>query len=955
MNFLEAVARRFAGRGPLDRVCFVFPSRRSGTFFKRYLGIAAGRPVFVPGVMTIDELFSRIAGMAETPQKVRLLDVLYKEYIRLAPGSDDTGPESFDQFLYWGDILLSDFDDLDKYLVDVRRLLVNLHDLKALSSDYDFLTDDQTAAIAAFCNSFFTHAPGRDGGAGAPDGVPAGNRQQFARIWDILYPLYCAFRERLAEKDMAYAGMIYRNVAESLPASGTLLPEYDEIVFVGLNALNACEKRLLDHLRKEGRADFYWDYAGPMVTDPANLAGRFMRDNVRRFPPKEPFSCPARDPSAQHFEVIRVPSAVGQTRKAMQILSQLEREGHLSRAEETAVVLPDEKLLFPMLGAIPESIGHVNVTMGYALSASSGATLFQLLERLQAGRRERGGETTFYHRDVTDLLEHPYIAAAADPEAVAQVKKWIREENRIHVPLSGLWSREGIFRTVFQPVGRTGAIPAWLKEIIETLQAYQNPLEREFLSYYHKAVVELEEVGLDLDALEAATWFRLLSGSIALVKIPFEGEPLSGLQLMGPLETRALDFDNVILLSVGEGSFPSRSVSASFIPYNLRRGFGLPTYEMQDAMWAYYFYRFICRPARVYLIYDSRTEGMQSGEESRYVKQLRYLYEVPLVEKVATYSLSASAVEETLPFVEKDDAVMAALTQRYLVDGKPFSATALNAYLECPLRFYYAHVKGIKEADEVVESLDAGLFGSIFHRVMERLYAPFLGACLEKDALEALRRDKRRIETLIGEAFAEKHVSDLVGENLILRDLVGHFVRRILSVDAAFAASGKSLHLLDTEADTSWTLPLSDGRKVRLFGIIDRLDSLEPGVVRVVDYKSGSVKGLDDCGDVDRLFDTTLVLRRPSVAFQLYFYALMKTRLQKDSSVRFTPCTYSLRSIFSDALPASHEISPEKLDQFQTRLAALVEEILSPGKPFSASSSEDVCKYCNFKRLCNRQ
>lgn len=952
MKFLEAVAARFAGRPSLDRICFVFPSRRSGTFFKRYLGIAAGRPVFVPGVLTIDELFSCIAGMEETRQKVRLLDVLYQEYVRLEPRSDDVPPETFDQFLYWGDILLSDFDDLDKYLVDVRRLLVNLRDLKALSSDYDFLTEDQKAAIAAFCNSFFARTSGVDGGS---DGIPGGNRQKFARIWDILYPLYCAFRERLAEKDLAYAGMIYRSVAESLPETDTLLPQFDEFVFVGLNALNACEKRLLDHLQKEGRADFYWDYSGPMVTDPANLAGRFIRDNERRYPPKEPFSCPARDPSDQHFEVIRVPSAVGQTRKAMQILSQLQQEGHLSHAEETAVVLPDEKLLFPMLGAIPESIGHVNVTMGYALSASSGATLFQLLERLQAGRRERGGETTFYHRDVTDLLEHPYFAASADPEAVTQVKKWIREENRIHVPQAGLLERGGIFRTVFRTVERTGGLPAWLKEIIEAMQVHQDPLEREFLSYYHQAVADLEEVGLDLDSLEAATWFRLLAGSISLVKIPFEGEPLSGLQLMGPLETRALDFENVILLSVGEGSFPSRSVSASFIPYNLRRGFGLPTYEMQDAMWAYYFYRCICRPARVYLIYDSRTEGMQSGEESRYIKQLRYLYEVKLVEKVATYSLSASAVEDTLPCVEKDDAVMAALTQRYLVDKKPFSATALNAYLDCPLRFYYAYVKGIKEPDEVVEDLDAGLFGWIFHRVMERLYTPFIGKYLGQDVLEALRRDRQHIETLIGEAFAEKHVSELVGENLILRDLVGHFVRRILAVDAAFAASGKPLQLIDTEAETGWTLPLPDGRSVRLFGIIDRLDSPEPGVVRVVDYKSGSVKGLDDCSNVDNLFDTSLVLRRPSVGFQLCFYALMKKRLAKDPAVRFNPCTYSLRSIFSDTLPQSHEISPEKIDKFQEGLAGLVAEILSPGIPFTASSSEDVCKYCNFKRLCNRQ
>ena len=324
MNFLEAVARRFAQRGPLDRVCFVFPNRRSGTFFKRWLGLAAGKPVFVPNVLTIDELFARIAGVTETKDKARLLYALYQDYVRLIPHSEDREVESFDQFIYWGDILLSDFDDLDKYLVDVDRLLVNLRDLKELSTDYDFLTDDQKAAIAAFCGSFFHEMPGQAGHDEGHDGG-GGSRRNFAVIWNVLLPLYHAFRASLSAKGWAYAGMIYRSVAESLSEEKAILPQYDEIVFIGLNALNACEKRLLDQLKREGRADFCWDFAGEMVTDPDNLAGRFLRENIKRYPPREPFDCPARDPRAQQFEVIRVPSAVGQTRKARQILQALQQ------------------------------------------------------------------------------------------------------------------------------------------------------------------------------------------------------------------------------------------------------------------------------------------------------------------------------------------------------------------------------------------------------------------------------------------------------------------------------------------------------------------------------------------------------------------------------------------------------------------------------------------------------
>ncbi len=940
MVFLQAVAERFAQRGPLDRVCFVFPNRRSATFFKRYLGKAAGRPVFVPNVLTIDELFAKIAGIQESQQKARLLYILYQEYIKLMPGSPETGPEPFDQFIYWGDILLSDFDDLDKYLVDVRRLLVNLHDLKALSADYSFLEEDQKQAIAAFCNSFF---------AGKESGV----RQGFAEIWDILYPLYTAFQGALEAQGLAYAGMIYRRVAESLPEAGTLLPQFDEIVFVGLNALNACEKALLNHLKKEGRADFYWDFAGPMVTDPDNLAGRFLRDNINNYPPKQAFACPALDPQQQYFEVIRVPSAVGQTRKALQILQQLQEKGELLHPEQTAVVLPDENLLFPMLGAVPEGIGKVNVTMGYSLSASSGAQIFQLLERLQANARQRNGRWGFYHRDVVDLLEHPYITAAADPQQISALKLAIREENLIFVPAERLAAPGGICATVFQAIPRTDAIPAWLKAILEQVQPGQRPLEREFLYHYHEAVCELEGMGLPLETLEPRTWYRLLAQYIALVKIPFEGEPLSGLQIMGPLETRALDFDTVIMLSVGEGIFPSRSVSASFIPFNLRLGFGLPTYEQQDAMWSYYFYRGICRARRIYLLYDSRTEGLQSGEESRFIKQLRYLYEVPLVEKVATYALSSKGGQQELPRVEKDAAVLQELEYRFFIRHKTFSASALNAYLDCPLQFYYQYVKEIREQDEVVEDLDAGIFGTLYHRVMEWLYQPFLGGELRTEDLKALRNDRKRIERLLDDAFAEARITEISGENQILRDLIRHFVRRTLEVDATLSTQ-QPLWLQGLEEKVFSTLALADGRQVQLFGKIDRLDSQEAGLVRVVDYKSGNVKGKDDCQDVDKLFDRTLK-KRPSIGFQLYFYALLKYRTASDPSQRFAPCIYSLRDIFSTELPGCYSIAPEQLDAFEQRLAALVAEVFDPATPFAATEREEICQYCNFKRLCNRQ
>ena len=935
MVFLEAVAERYARRQSLERTCFVFPNRRSATFFKRYLGRAAGRPVFVPSMCTIDELFQRISGL-ETIDKVSALDRLYRIYRDLLQEQGRTA-ESFDDFIYWGDILLSDFDDIDKYRVEADKMLVNLRELKELTSNYDFLSDTQRAAIAEFCGSYF--------GKGEAE---SGSRRDFAQLWNILHPLYTRFREDLGNAGLGYPGMIYRSVADGIRPDSRLLPAFDEVVFIGLNALNNCEIALLDELKKEGKADFYWDFEGPLLKDRANKAGRFISQNIDRFPSREPLEGIAPE-GLPAIEVIRVPSAVGQTRKAMQIIEELHAAGRLATPEETAVVLPDESLLFPMLGALPASVQKVNVTMGYPLSAGQVETLLSFAERLQANRRTKGGAAHFNNSDVMDLLEHPYVIAADADGIVPSVRSAIRAQNRIFVAADWLAAQSPLLATLFTPVERTDGLAGWLLELIQALQAQQPALEREFLYRYSEIITALAKVALDYDTLEQRTWFRLLARLAALVSVPFEGEPLSGLQLMGPLETRALDFRNIIMLSVGEGIFPSRTVSSSFIPYNLRVGFGLPTYELQDAIWSYYFYRSICRAELVWLLYDSRTEGLQSGEESRYIKQLKYHYGLPVVEKVATYSLDVKAAERTVVTVEKSPAVLQELHERFVAGKGTFSASSLNSYIDCPLKFYYQYVRQIKEQDEVTEEVDASLFGDIFHGVMQQLYTPFKQQLISRETLAQLRKDRRRLEQLTVAAFREKGIEEIEGENAILKNLVLRFVDRTLELDGGMTP----FTFLGAEEKRDCALQLPDGRRVRLFGYIDRLDTNLPGIVRVVDYKTGSVERKDDCRNVDKLFDRSLS-PRPYIAFQLYFYALLMSRQPDAGDTRYQPCVYALRDIFK-GVPAEHPIDPEKLADFAGRVQALIEEIFNPAIPFAGDCADDkTCGYCPFKRLCKR-
>ena len=935
MKFLEAVAHAFADCDNLQRMCFVFPNRRSSIFFQKYLGQASGKPLFCPKILTIDELFGGLSPLRKV-DGIEALGILFKDYLSVKPKPAEEVPEeTFDQFIYWGDILLRDFDDIDKYLVDAEKILVNIADLKDLSVSYDFLSEKQKQAIARFCRAFDAASVSAD---------PSDKKRMFLTTWNLLLPLYSKFRASLASAGLGYNGMIYRGVVESDGYSEKLRKEYDKIVFVGLNALSRCEEKLMDTLRDDGLADFYWDFRGEMVTDPENRAGFFVRENVERYRSERELDDPACE-EGQSFEVIAVPSSVGQTRIAQQILEELHSAGNMEDSTGTAVVLPDESLLQPMLGAVPEFIGNINVTMGYPLGAGCASSFLAIVERLRNNARERDAKVSFYHTDVLDMLEHPYFAKSCGEGAVLKdLASEICRDNLIYIPQETLASAGGIFPIIFRYVPETREIPGYLLETIESIEEYQTDLERECLFHYHKTISTLQSTMKRLDSdwnMSSATFYRLLDQCVSLVSIPYRGEPLKGLQIMGPLETRTLDFENVIMLSVGEGVFPSRTVSASFIPYNIRIGFGLPTYEYHDSVWAYYFYRSICRAKRVFLIYDSRAGGLRNGEESRFIKQLKYQYNIPVRERVAAYRLEGGAEEEGETSVGKSGKL-----------PSKFSATALNAYIDCPLKYYYQYVMRIEEQDEVVEDLDAGLFGSIYHEVMEKIYRPLTGKPLTSRDMESIRKDRAKISGLVDEAFFSKaKIKETVGRNIILKQLIVKYIDQTLKVDSGIAP----LTVKGTELPIECGIDFGDGRHATLGGVIDRLDTRGDGIVRVVDYKTGKVDGKDDCGDVDKIFDEPFG-NRPSIAFQLYFYALMLRYAGRgEDNLSYSQCIYSLRSIFT-SVPEAKLIDPEKLDEFESRLRSLISEIYDPTVPFtSRKTNGNVCEYCNFKELCRKR
>ena len=961
--FLYQVATLFYQQygAEIHRLAFVFPNRRAGLFFQKYLSEISERPLFSPSILTINDLFMQLSGK-HPADKIQMLFRLYELYKQRSGSS-----ESFDEFIYWGEMLLNDFDDIDKYMVDARMLFRNVSDLKSLDDDFNYLSPEQVQAIRSFWSSFY------------PKG-DSPNQQHFLELWEILYDLHAGLRTSLAKDGCGYDGMIFREVVEQLEKEPMSDFPFDQVVFVGLNALSVSEERLLLALQKKGVADFYWDYVGPWVTDPDNKASFFLGRNLRLFPSR--MQLPATGPVQAEIRVMGVPSAIGQAKQVYPILQALADEQQLTdeSALRTAIVLPDEHLLVPVLNAIPEAIQHINVTMGYPLAGTPVAALMEYILTLQKNIRYIDRVPVFYFRDVLPILNHQYVMAAA-PEEVSQLVKDMTAGNRIYVHAADL-NRHELLSILFTPVQNTEELSDYLIHVLEALNAClrnnrPNPddeemisnstqttadIEQEFIFHYFATVNRMKEVMREAKIeMRLDTYFRLLKRMTDLITIPFEGEPLSGLQVMGVLETRALDFDRLIILSMNEGIFPLKKAANSFIPYNLRRGFGLPTYEHQDSVWAYHFYRLIRRAKQVTLLYDTRTTGLQTGEVSRFVHQLRYHYQYPLIDELVVYDVASSAVP---PISVQKTAEVEKLLSDFLFGGpRALSASAINTYLDCPLKFYFSVLEQIQEEDEITETVERDVFGSILHKVMEDLYAPFKGKLVTADLLKLLRKDQPLLTGTIARAFAELFfkspvVRPLEGENFLTGEMIRKYAEKILEQDARFTP----FHYIESEKKVRATITLSDRRIVQLKGFIDRVDSLDR-VLRIVDYKTGS--GKLEFESVEGLFDKE-AKDRPKAVMQVFLYAWMYQQLPEYTGMPIQPAIYYLRTLFQRSFDPVVEQKKgrgkaDKVNSFQDfasdfedKLRQCLDEIFDLDIPFTQTETGKACAYCSFRGLCGK-
>lgn len=952
-SFLQLVAHDLYEKigNDLSRTVLVFPNKRANLFFNEHLAEESEQPIWSPAAMSISDLFRKLSTQ-KAGDPIRLVCELYKVF-REKTESEET----LDEFYFWGELLISDFDDVDKNLVDADKLFSNLQDLKNLADDYEFLDKEQEEAIQQFFQNFSIERR-------------TVLKEKFISLWDKLGAIYHSYRENLTEHGIAYEGMLYRNVIEQLD---TTQLKYDKYIFVGFNVLNKVETKFFQLLQDAGKAMFYWDY-DIFYTQVISKheAGEFIKRNLKLFPNELPES---------YFDTLRKPkniryiSASTENAQARFIPEWVRNTiSTTDQEKENAVVLCNEALLLPVLHSIPQEVKNVNITMGFPLAQTPVYSFVDAALQLQTVGY-RGDTGRFTHETVSTILKHPYTRQLSDN--AEKLERELTKTNRFY-PLPSELKKDDFLAKLFTPANGIKDLCTYLTELIKDIAAiYQkeskyddifNQLYRESLFNCYTTInrlyslIQSGELNVRVDTLR-----RLISKVLTASNIPFHGEPAIGMQVMGVLETRNLDFRNLILLSLNEGQLPKSGGDSSFIPYNLRKAFGMTTIEHKNAVYAYYFYRLIQRAENITLLYNTSSNGLNRGEESRFMLQL--LVEGP--HKITREYLEAgqSPQSATPLCIDKTPTVLDRLYSAYDFSNTQshiLSPSALNAYLDCRLRFYYRYVAQLKAPEEVSAEIDSALFGTIFHLAAQLAYIDLTtaGKMVKKEDLESLLRNEVKLQGYVDLAFKKEFFKvgkeekpEYNGIQLINSKVIVSYLKQLLRNDLQYAP----FEMIDMEKPVKETISINTEQgplTICLGGTIDRIDAKD-STLRIVDYKTGGSPKIP--ANIEQLFTPSET--RPNYIFQTFLYAAIMSRQQ---SLKVAPALLYIHRASSDSYspviemgePRQHKIPVNNFaffeEEFRERLVILLEEIFNKQESFTQTEDTKKCAYCDFKALCKR-
>lgn len=993
--FLEQVATHYLNKDiDLSNYCFVFPNRRSGQFFKDYFTrLTSAATTMLPEVETITELVAEITGdTLATP--IEAISILYNAYKEIA---DDNSLQEFDKFIFWGNTILRDFNDVDMYMVDPEQIFRNVKELKEIGTDY--LTPELKQAIE---NIFKVHIDSQDS-----DTLWKSVEGRYVKLWEQLHSLYVTFNKLLDQEELSYNGRSLKKAVQCVDKATAQELPHDKYIFAGFNVLSKCEQEIFKKLKQKGLAEFCWDYnSRAFRDDKTNQATKFISTYIKDFPN-------AIDETEINdfpdITVIGIPSNVGQAKYAFQVVDELvesKKIADVNNAIDTAIVLPDESLFIPLLNSVSDKVPNINVTLGYPLRGSSIVSLMRIVAQMHSRARREGGKRdfAFLKEDVKCVLSHPVIKSHYGPEATRLTSE-IDNSNAYTITekqFSG-YGFADLFETIHD-VKNEEEIESYIERIKHFVEktclatgqqcnaadpdpdaedepmSLQAAFARQYLDVLNETQDVISHYGIPMCECSI---FYLIDRLTSLYTIPFQGEPLAGLQVMGMLETRCLDFKNLIMLSMSERIFPRKYFSSSFIPVNMRRHYKMSTIEHQESMTAYYFYRLISRAENVYLLYDTTTQSLGSGEHSRFIDQLEKIYGVKM--HFRQLNMKIKPASSLAISIDKDEATWKAIeAYRQESSGQYLSASSIKELIRCPLKFYFHHIQKLNEDNDDSEFMDASTFGSIVHDTLQQLYYPaeLNGTgkhnIVNKGAIEGFI--KRRLENCVvsntNSLYLHKKEAELddplTGDALIVKDALIIFVKKVLTHDLDLLKKHETdyFEIYECEQQHELTLKLPGAKQSFNFMYrIDRADKIGgKGPLRIIDYKTG--------GDETK-FSYAADLVDPTKSklqaiMQLFLYCNAYAQ-EHPGEKEIQPVIYKLKDMdksgifygtneiadfkaeYADASPEKekHNVNAEFVDEIDMVMSNFFDREVKL-KQCDATQQAPPCSYCKFVEFCRR-
>ena len=968
-TFLEYVAEDIIGKygTDLSRIAVVFPNKRAALFLNEHLARIAGQPVWSPAYITISDLFRQHTDL-KPADPIKLICDIHKSFTKCT-GIDET----LDHFYGWGQLLLADFDDIDKNMADADSIFCNLKDIHELD-DISYLDDEQKEMLKRFFANF-------------SDDIESELKKRFLSLWSHFGDIYHDYNRRLTEQGIGYEGAIYRKVA----SEETLHLKYDKYLFVGFNLIQKVERVLFSRLMKEGKAKFYWDFdeyymptarAQQSASVPNNTASfaAYLSDFPNELDNTDrDIYANMRRPKRIRF--ISSPTENAQARFASNWLLENER---YKAGRKTAVVMCDESILLPIMHSLPPEADKVNITSGFPLAMTPVASLVMLLFDLYTlGLRKKG--TAFNPHYLKKLMAHPYAHHLQEVH--------LKEMNDVH--LKGVHSKGVHLSQVHQGEVHQEGSAALLHHIATLVKQVGIATKQEGDALTQESVFRMFTILNRLAALadsgdllvDNTTLRRLVSQLVGAASIPFHGEPVVGVQIMGVLETRNIDFDNVLLLSCNEGNMPKGVNDSSFIPYSIRKAHGLTTIDNKVAIYSYYFHRLLQRAGDITIAYNNSTDNGHTGEMSRFMLQLL----VESGQKIDHYSLTAKNQPSPLmpKAIEKDEAAIGKLEKM-----SRLSPSAINTYIRCKLAFYYQYIAHIKEPDSDPETIDNRMFGNIFHRAAYLIYKDITdhSPVIEKAHIQAYLSNRKLLASVVDRAFEEEECKTNNGLQIINREVIIEYVTKLLKIDQQLCPF--SILAMEEEAKVytqlSFTTPSGGALKegalkggalkggalvssapdkhynLTIGGIIDRLDAVtdkQTGKrrIRVVDYKTGN-KPSSAIKSIEEVFDPKNIASKHSNYFlQAILYSLIVSRSKEWNAANDA---VSPALLFIKQAPANdydptlcidkHPISDVTVyeEEFLTKLKETVADMYSPDAAFTPTDDRKKCELCPYRMLC---